>query len=172
MAHRGPAAVQVVLSEGERGELEKRAAGSDRRAATRARVVLACAQGMSNPQVADAVGVSLRTVGRLRAQFAARGLADLEDAGPVGRSKAAVVLIADEHAQLQRWARRTKTAQYLALRSKIVLRAAEGGTDKQIAADLDVDPSTVQRWRTRFQERRLDGLQRRAPTGPAPIDHP
>src|SRR6185503_2076649 len=103
---------------------------------------------MSNPQVARTVGVSLRTAGRWRALFAAQGLAGLEDAGPVGRPKAALVVSAGERTQLQRWARR----------AKIVLRAAEGGTDKQIAAELGLDTSTVQRWRSRFTERRLDGL--------------
>jgi transposase len=159
MAHRGPKAVQVLIAEDERVELQQRAAGGDRRWATRARVVLAAAEGMSNPQVAEAAGVSVSTAARWRAAFAARGVAGLDDAGPVGRSKAAVVLSDAERAQLQRWARRAKTAQYLALRAKIVLRAAEGGTDGQVAADLDVDTSTVQRWRNRFQTRRLDGLQ-------------
>jgi transposase len=150
--------VQIALSADERVELERRANGLDQRAARRARIVLACAEGMSNPQVARAVEVSLRTVGRWRAQFAAEGLAGLEDAGPVGRPKPALVLSAGERAQLQRWARRATTAQYLALRAKIVLRAAAGGTDTQIAADLGVDASTVQRWRSRFIERRVDGL--------------
>ena len=158
MAHRGPAAARIVLSGDERAELERRANGTDQRAAQRARIVLACTEGMSNPQVARTVGVSLRTAGRWRALFAVQGLAGLEDAGPVGRPKAALVLSAGERTQLQRWARRAKTAQYLALRAKIVLRAAEGGTDKQIAAELGVDTSTVQRWRSRFTERRLDGL--------------
>ena len=63
-----------------------------------------------------------------------------------------------ERAQLLRWARRAKTAQYLALRAKIVLRCAEGGTNKQAAADLGVDESTVERWRARFIARRLEGL--------------
>jgi transposase len=159
VGHRGPAAVRIVLSADERAELERRANGIDQRAAQRARIVLACAEDMSNPQVARAVGVSLRTAGRWRAQFAAQRLAGLDDAGPVGRPKAALVLSAGERTQLQRWARRAKTAQYLALRAKIVLRAAEGGTDKQIAAELAVNSSTVQRWRSRFAERRLlDGL--------------
>jgi transposase len=63
-----------------------------------------------------------------------------------------------ERTQLVRWARRAKTAQYLALRAKIVLRCAEGGTNKQAAADLGVDESTVDRWRARFIARRLEGL--------------
>jgi transposase len=159
MSHRGPAAVQIILSADERAELKRRANGTDQRAAQRAQIVLACAEDMSNPQVARTVGVSLRTAGRWRAQFATQRLAGLEDAGPMGRPKATLVLSAQERVQLQRWAQRAKTAQYLALRAKIVLRAADGGTDKQIAAELAVDASTVQRWRARFTERRLDGLQ-------------
>ena len=85
-------------------------------------------------------------------------LAGLEDAAPVGRRKAELVLTEAERAQLILWARRAKTAQYLALRAKIVLRSAEGGTNKQVAADLGVDDSTVDRWRARFIARRLEGL--------------
>lgn len=51
-------------------------------------------------------------------------------------AKAAVVLSDLERTQLQRWARRAKTAQYLASRAKIVLRAAQGGTDGQAAAEV------------------------------------
>jgi Homeodomain-like domain len=39
-----------------------------------------------------------------------------------------------------------------------VLRCAEGGTHRQVAADLGVDASTVDRWRARFIADRLDGL--------------
>ena len=39
-----------------------------------------------------------------------------------------------------------------------MLRCAEGGTNKQAAADLGVDVSTVERWRARFIAGRLDGL--------------
>ena len=151
--------MQIILSADERAELKRRANGTDQRSAQRAQIVLACAEDMSNPQVARTVGVSLRTAGRWRAQFAGQRLAGLEDAGPSGRPKATLVLSAQERVQLQRWAQRAKTAQYLALRAKIVLRAADGGTDKQIAAELGLDASTVQRWRARFTERRLNGLQ-------------
>jgi transcriptional regulator with XRE-family HTH domain len=44
------------------------------------------------------------------------------------------------------------------MRAKVVLRSAEGGTNKQVAADLGVNESTVDRWRARFIARRLDGL--------------
>ncbi|MGY2118636.1 helix-turn-helix domain-containing protein [Nocardia gipuzkoensis] len=59
---------------------------------------------------------------------------------------------------MRRWSRRAKTAQALALRSKIVPACAAGGANKQVAADLRVMGSTVTRWRRRFVEQRLAGL--------------
>ncbi|WAZ26981.1 IS630 family transposase [Streptomyces cinnabarinus] len=75
-----------------------------------------------------------------------------------GRRKSELVLSDEERAQLTRWARRAKTAQFLALRARIVLRCAEGRTNKQVAAELGVREQSVSRWRARFVERRLDGL--------------
>jgi transposase len=158
MSHSGPAVVPIVLSEEERAELVRRAGGPGRWRADRARIILACAEGMSNAGAARALGVAVKSVSKFRRQFAAERLAGLEDAAPVGRRKAQLVLDEAERAQLIRWARRAKTAQYLALRAKIVLRCAEGGTNKEAAADLGVDESTVERWRARFIARRLDGL--------------
>jgi transposase len=158
MPHAGPSAVPIVLSEDERAELARRAAGPGRWRADRARIILACAEGMSNAAAARALGVAVKSVSKWRRQFAAGRLAGLEDAAPVGRPKAELVLEEAERAQLVRWARRAKTAQFLALRAKIVLACAEGGTNKQVAADLGVDDSTVDRWRARFIARRLEGL--------------
>jgi transposase len=141
----------------ERAELVRRAAGPGRWRADRARIILACADGMSNAGAAQALGVAVKSVSTWR-QFAAGRLAGLEDAAPAGRPKAELVLTGAERAQLIRWARRARTAQYLAVRAKIVLRCAEGGTNKQAAADLGVDESTVDRWRARFAARRLEGL--------------
>jgi len=158
MSHARPAAVQIVLSEDERAELARRAGLPGRWRADRARIILACAGGMSNARAAQALGVAVKSVSKWRRQFAAERLAGLQDAAPVGRRKAPLVLDEAERAQLIGWARRAKTAQYLALRAKIVLRCAEGGTNREAAADLGVDESTVERWRARFIARRLDGL--------------
>ncbi|MEU0823204.1 IS630 family transposase [Streptomyces mirabilis] len=158
MSHPGPSAVAITLSETERAELVRRAGMPDRRSAERARIILACADGTSNAAAAQAVGVAVKTVGKWRRSFAAKRMAGLEDAGRIGRPKADLVLSEAERAQLTRWARRAKTSQFLALRAKIVLRCAEGGTNKQAAADLGVDESTVERWRARFIAKRLDGL--------------
>ena len=158
MSHPGSSAAVIVLSEEERAELVRRAGLPGRWRSDRARIILACAEGMSNAGAAQALGVAVKSVSKWRRQFAAERLAGLADAAPVGRRKAELVLDEAERAQLIRWARRAKTAQYLALRAKIVLRCAEGGTNKEAAADLGADESTVERWRARFIARRLDGL--------------
>ncbi len=158
MSHTGPAAVPIVLSDDERAELVRRTGLPGCRRADRARIVLACADGMSNAGAAQALGVAVKSVSKWRRLFAAQRLAGLEDAAPIGRPKAELVLAEAERAQLARWTRRAKTAQFLAMRAKIVLACAEGGTNKQVAADLGVDELTVDRWRARFITRRLEGL--------------
>ena len=68
------------------------------------------------------------------------------------------MLTEDEREQLVRWARRRKSSQALALRSRIVLECAEGVSNTIAAERLGVDRATVGKWRSRFLEHRLDGL--------------
>jgi len=76
-----------------------------------------------------------------------------------GRRMAALVLSAEERAELTSLAARRNTAQALALRARIVLRCATGAENQQVAADLRIDKTTVGKWRRRFVERRMDGLR-------------
>lgn len=69
-----------------------------------------------------------------------------------------VVLSEGEREQLESWARRGKSAQALAQRSRIVLAAAEGLNNTEISRRLSLDHATVGKWRSRFAEQRLDGL--------------
>jgi transposase len=69
-----------------------------------------------------------------------------------------LVLSDDERSQLQAWARRPKSAQALALRSRIVLAAADGGGNTEVAGRLGISRLTVGKWRARFVADRLDGL--------------
>jgi transposase len=64
----------------------------------------------------------------------------------------------DERLQLQSWARRRTSAQALALRSRIVLLAADGLNNTEIAERLGVHRPMVRKWRGRFAEHRLEGL--------------
>lgn len=76
----------------------------------------------------------------------------------MGKPAAAIELTERERAELQGFAGRRRTAQGLARRAKIVLLAAEGFENKEIARRLGADQKTVGKWRRRFAEHRLDGL--------------
>jgi transposase len=75
-----------------------------------------------------------------------------------GPAAARIVLTDDERAELEGWARRRTSAAGLALRAKIVLDAAEGGSNTELAARLGLDRGTIRKWRSRFGESRCDGL--------------
>src|SRR4249919_3576683 len=72
--------------------------------------------------------------------------------------RAEVVLDERERETLERWARRPKSAQALALRCRIVLACATGATNQHVAFQLGVHQTTVGKWRARFVAHRLDGL--------------
>jgi transposase len=67
-------------------------------------------------------------------------------------------LTAEERAQLEAWTRRRTSAQALALRSRIVLRAADGLNNTEIAQELGIHRNVAGKWRSRFLAHRLDGL--------------
>jgi transposase/transposase-like protein len=69
-------------------------------------------------------------------------------------------LTEQERETLQRWARRAKSSQALALRSRIVLACAgpEPPAVVQVARQMGIAPDTVRKWRRRFLAGRLDGL--------------
>lgn len=67
-------------------------------------------------------------------------------------------LTAQENNQLLEWTRRHKTSQALALRARIILACAEGQNNSEAARSCRVIRQTVGKWRSRFLERRLDGL--------------
>jgi transposase len=77
---------------------------------------------------------------------------------PRGPKPTPITLTEDERAKLSDWASRPTSAQRLALRAKIALAAADGQANAAIAASLRVTIPTVRKWRTRFGERRLEGL--------------
>jgi transposase len=77
---------------------------------------------------------------------------------PRGRPRSELVLSQDERSTLERWSRRAKSSQALALRCRIVLACAEGLSNTEVADRLAVNRMTVGKWRSRFLQRRLDGL--------------
>jgi transposase len=69
-----------------------------------------------------------------------------------------VELSEEERVTLERWARRPKSAQSLALRCRIVLLAAEGKNNTHVGRELGIGRETARKWRDRFVEQRLEGL--------------
>ena len=71
---------------------------------------------------------------------------------------------------LERRARAEKLPFQHVQRARIVLYAAEGLHDTEIAAKRDTSPGLVGRWRRQFSEQRLDGLRGQTARGsPAPF---
>ena len=81
------------------------------------------------------------------------------------RTACAITLTAGEQQQLERWARGRKTPVRLAQRAQMVLLAAEGQQNREIAAKVGVGRVTVARWRNRFATQRLKGIEKDAPRG-------
>lgn len=75
-----------------------------------------------------------------------------------GRPVPTLTLTSEERETLQDWARRPKTAQALALRARIVLACAQGGSNTAVSTALHLCPQTVGKWRGRFVAQRLEGL--------------
>ena len=65
---------------------------------------------------------------------------------------------AQPNRQLQRWVRRSTTAQALVLRARIVLETAAGKSDLEVAGELGTTRGTVGKWRRRFLRAGCDGL--------------
>ena len=64
---------------------------------------------------------------------------------------------------------RTHTAPYWeVVRAKIVLLAAQGTSNKEIAARIDSSPQVVYKWRKRFYEEGIPGLEDRPRPGRPP----
>ena len=71
---------------------------------------------------------------------------------------------------LDKFVHSSSTPQSLAQRSRIVLAAADGSNNQQIAAELKIPPITVGKWRRSFAIHGLEGL-RDAPRSGRPPKH-
>lgn len=74
-----------------------------------------------------------------------------------------VILNDDERKALIRWSRGKSTAARLVFRATIVLLAAEGMKNKEIAAHIGTSRQSVGLWRSRFIQKRLAGIEKDAP---------
>ena len=70
-----------------------------------------------------------------------------------------IVLTAGERRELEKRAAAYTDPYWRVVRARMVLMAAEGMANVEIAARLDTSPQVVHRWRKRFFEQRLKGLE-------------
>jgi transposase len=73
----------------------------------------------------------------------------------MGRPATVIVLREPERAQLERWVRQPKTERRYAERARMVLLAAAGVANLEIARRLATRPARVSKWRTRFEREGL-----------------
>jgi transposase len=76
-----------------------------------------------------------------------------------------ITVTEEQRATLARWARGRSTPVRLMQRARMVLMAADGKQNKDIADELGMQPSTVGRWRKRFADSGLAGIEKDAPRG-------
>ena len=80
-----------------------------------------------------------------------------------------IVLTDEERAELTRLARSKLTSVRLVQRARIVLLAAEAMLNKDIAEQVGVGRVQVSRWRERYAQSRLAGIERDLPRGAPPV---
>lgn len=79
-----------------------------------------------------------------------------------------IILSEDQRAQLRKWSRGGSTPYRLVIRSRIVLLASDGHSNRDIARILFTNAITVARWRSRFLLLGLDGIRTEAPRNSSP----
>jgi transposase-like protein len=89
----------------------------------------------------------------------------VEPGGVSRRSSDPIELSEDERRELEAIAGRLTAPFRTVQRARIVLYAAEGLTNVEIAGRLDTAPEVVAKWRRRFRLERLAGLQDRPRAG-------
>jgi transposase len=81
------------------------------------------------------------------------------------RIAAAITLNDADRELLRRWSRGRSTPARLVLRASIVLRAADGARNDVIATELGTNRLLVGKWRKRFAESGIAGIEKDAPRG-------
>lgn len=74
----------------------------------------------------------------------------------------------EQRSQLGRWSRGGSTPYRLVVRARIILLAADGHSNRDIARLLFTNPITVARWRSRFLLLGLPGIRTEAPRNGSP----
>ena len=77
----------------------------------------------------------------------------------MSRQATPIKLTDEDRSTLERWIRSTKAEQRMVLRARIILEAAKGTSTLAIASQIGTRPATVSKWRNRFAQEGVAGLQ-------------
>ena len=80
-----------------------------------------------------------------------------------------IVLTDEQKTELTRLSRSGRTSVRLAQRARIVLLAAQGLQNKDIAEELGIGRVQVARWRERYLQAGVEGIERDLPRGAPPV---
>ena len=187
-ARRGRKLEPIILSAAERVSLQRLTRNNNVTDdfAVRCRAILLCAEGLSNVEVASRLRVSSYSISKWRYWYLdgrVEGLAGKRRTIPVhslshgttiqvvecifGSSERAIwpiELTDKERLFLEEYVHNPGAIGTIAVRYSIILRCADGLSDHTVAAELDLHPQTVAKWRRRFLRQRIVGLwDRRKP---------
>lgn len=79
-----------------------------------------------------------------------------------------IILTGDEEKTLRQWASSRRVEVRKSERAKVILMASEGMQTNDIAAELGISRQKAARWRNRFVQLRLNGIEKDAPRGGRP----
>ena len=82
-----------------------------------------------------------------------------------------IVLNKAERTALTRWSQGRTVSVRQSERARMILLAADGMANKEISGKMGVKSHTVGRWRNRFAELRLAGIEKDLPRGGRPRNH-
>lgn len=83
-----------------------------------------------------------------------------------------IVLSKEERKELNRRANKYTLPYFIVARAKIILLAAQGVNNDEIAVRVDTPRKVVSMWRKRFFQERLSGLEERPRPGRPPVFPP
>ena len=179
---KGRRSIEVVLDDEERSILERNVQNPNASGtfAVRCKAILYCADGLSNREVGRELGLCNATVAAWRRRFLKDRIEGLSDkrkrrreCPPVngrkveeiargeidlGRRPPPLRLDEDERLSLEMLVRSRCGTGAISDRCRIILRCADGLTNKAIAAELDMTPSALGKWRKRFFKFGIEGL--------------
>ena len=88
------------------------------------------------------------------------------------KSPFTILLTEEERQELEREARRYTSPYYKVVRAKVILLAHEGLENEEIGRRLELPRQIVSKWRKRFFEERLEGLEDLPRPGRKPVFPP